>query len=207
MARQFLTESLLLAVTGGCAGVALAFAGVRIVRAFGPASVPRIHDVTIDLTVLLYAAVISVVCGLLFGMVPVLRVRNPELSSALKESGRGGSGGVHDRRGRGILVVAQVTLAVLLVNGAALLIKSFSRLSNVNPGFRTENVLTANISLPARHLGQEIDQLRRHRNARELQAPRQAFRSRRISTTGWRSTFSRPPSRRIRKIKPRGIAW
>jgi putative ABC transport system permease protein len=149
LARQFFTESLLLAGAGGGAGLLIAVAGVRAVRAFGPSSVPRIQDVTLSLPVLFYTLGISVASGLLFGMAPVLRIRKPELVSALREGGRSGAGGSRDRRGRNVLVMAQVTLAVVLVNGAGLLIKSFSRLTNVNPGFHTERVLTANISLPA----------------------------------------------------------
>ncbi|HEX4594310.1 MAG TPA: ABC transporter permease, partial [Bryobacteraceae bacterium] len=149
LARQFFTESLMLGTAGGCAGFVIAMAGVRAVRAFGPASVPRIHDVTLSLPVLLFTLAISVVSGLLFGMAPVVRARKPDLSTALKESGRGESGGFRDRRGRNVLVIAQITLAVVLVNGAGLLIKSFARLVSVDPGFRTEQVLTANISLPA----------------------------------------------------------
>jgi putative ABC transport system permease protein len=148
LARQFLTESLMLAMAGGCGGLVIAIAGVRSVRAFGPAGVPRIHDVTLSLPVLFYTLAISVVSGLLFGMAPVLRARKPELATALKETGRSESGGARDRRGRSVLVIAQVTLAVVLVNGAGLLIKSFTRLVRVDPGFRTEQVLTANISLP-----------------------------------------------------------
>jgi putative ABC transport system permease protein len=148
LARQFFTESMLLGVTGGGLGLLLAVAGVRAVRVFGPASVPRIHDVALNLPVLVFTLAISVASGLLFGMAPVLRIRKPDLVSALKESGRSGTGGARDRIGRGVLVVAQVTLAVLLVSSAGLLIKSFARLSGVNPGFRTERVLTAGISLP-----------------------------------------------------------
>ncbi len=148
LARQFFTESLTLAITGGCAGLFIAIAGVRGVRAFGPAGVPRIHEVTLSLPVLFYTLAISVVSGLLFGMAPIFRMRKPQLSTALKETGRSGSGSASDRRGRNVLVVAQVTLAVVLVNGAGLLIKSFTRLVSVDPGFRTEQVLTANISLP-----------------------------------------------------------
>ena len=148
LARQFLTESLMLAFAGGCGGLFIAIAGVRSVRAFGPDSVPRIHDVTLSLPVLFYTLGISVVSGLLFGMAPILRGRKPELATALNETGRSESGGSRDQRGRNMLVIAQVTLAVVLVNSAGLLIKSFSRLVNVDPGFRADQVLTANISLP-----------------------------------------------------------
>jgi putative ABC transport system permease protein len=157
LARQFLTESLMLALAGGSAGLFLAIAGVRGVRAFGPASVPRIHDVTLNLPVLFFTLAISVISGLLFGMAPVLRARKPELGAALKETGRSENGGARDRRGRNVLVVAQVTLAVVLVNGAGLLIKSFARLASVDPGFRTEQVLTANISLPVARYSKAAD--------------------------------------------------
>jgi putative ABC transport system permease protein len=148
LARQFFTESLLLALAGGAMGLLIAFAGVRAVRAFGPASVPRIQNVTLNLPVLFYTLATSIGSGLLFGMAPVLRIRKPDLVSALKESGRNAAGGSRDRYGRSALVIAQVTLAVVLVNSAGLLIKSFAHLTSVNPGFRTERILTANISLP-----------------------------------------------------------
>jgi putative ABC transport system permease protein len=170
LARQFFTESLLLAIAGGSAGLLLAIAGVRAVRVFGPASVPRIQEVTLSVPVLFYTLAISVVSGLLFGMAPVLRMRKPELITALKESGRSGSGGAHDRRGRNILVIAQVTLAVVLVNGAGLLIKSFTRLTNVDPGFRTERVLTANISLPIARYTKSADVANTFDRIREMAA-------------------------------------
>jgi putative ABC transport system permease protein len=157
LARQFLTESLVLATAGGCAGLFIAMAGVRSVRTFGPASVPRIHDVTLNLQVLLYTLGLSVISGLIFGMAPILRARKPELSTALKESGRSESGGARDGRGRNLLVVVQVTLAVVLVNSAGLLIKSFTRLVHVDPGFQTEQLLTANISLPVARYGKATD--------------------------------------------------
>ncbi|HLK69813.1 MAG TPA: ABC transporter permease [Bryobacteraceae bacterium] len=148
LARQFLTESLLLASVGGCAGVLVALAGIRGVRSLGPASVPYIREVSLDLPILLYMLGISVATGLLFGMAPVLRLRRPDLASSVKGGGRAVTAGPNDRRGRGVLVVAQVALAVMLVNGAGLLIRSFARLTAVDPGFHTEHVLTAAISLP-----------------------------------------------------------
>jgi putative ABC transport system permease protein len=157
LARQFFTESLLLGTVGGCAGLVIAVIGVRAVRAFGPASVPRIQDVTLNLPVLLYTLAISVASALLFGMAPVLRSRKPELASALKQSGHGGGGGSGDRHGRNILVMAQITLAVVLVTSAGLLIKSFNRLTNVNPGFQTGRILTANISLPVARYVKPMD--------------------------------------------------
>jgi putative ABC transport system permease protein len=157
LARQFLTESLMLALAGGSAGLFIAVAGVRSVRALGPSSVPRIHDVSLSLPVLFFTLAISVVSGVLFGMAPILWGRKPELASALKEIGRSESGGARDRRRRNVLVIAQVALAVVLVTGAGLLIKSFARLTSVDPGFRSEHVLTANISLPVARYAKAAD--------------------------------------------------
>jgi len=147
LTRQFLTESLLLAIVGGGFGVLLAVAGVRAVRAFGPMSIPRMRDIELSLPVLLFALAISVVSGLLFGMAPALRIRKPDLLAAFRND-RTTTVDSHERFGRGGLVVAQVTLAVLLVSTSGLLIKSFTRLTSVDPGFHTDRVLTANISLP-----------------------------------------------------------
>lgn len=130
----------------------LAIGGVRAIRTFGPASVPRIQEVTLNLPVLLYTMGISIAAGLLFGMAPVLRMWKPDVMLAMREGGRSASGGTRDRRTRSVLVVAQVALAVVLVNSAGLLIRSFLRLSEVNPGFRTENVVTTSLSLaPSRY--------------------------------------------------------
>ncbi len=148
LARQFLTESLMLSGAGACAGLFLALGGVRAVRALGPASVPRIHEVAVDIPVLFYTLAISIAAALLFGMAPVIRARRPDLTVAMRSGSRSSTGGVRELLGRRVLVIAQVTLAVILVNAASLLIKSFVRLTNVNPGFRTEHVVLANVSLP-----------------------------------------------------------
>jgi putative ABC transport system permease protein len=97
---------------------------------------------------LFYALGLSIATSILFGMAPVLRTRKPDLVSALKESGRSAMGSAGEQRGRNFLVIVQVSLAVVLVSTAGLLIKSFARLTSVNPGFRAERVLTANIALP-----------------------------------------------------------
>ncbi len=217
LARQFFTESLMLAMAGGCAGLFIAIAGVRGVGAFGPASIPRIHDVALSLPVLFFTLAISVASGLLFGMAPIPRARHPELATALKETGRGGSGGARERLGRNILVVAQVTLAVVLVHGAGLLIKSFTRLVNVDPGFRTEQVLTANISLPvaryvkAADVANTFDRIRTHggRVARSESGRRdyQPSRSLKISTTGYPSDFYRYRRLANRRTKAPGTVW
>jgi putative ABC transport system permease protein len=157
LVRQFFTESLLLAAGGGTGGIVAAIGGVRLVRAFGPDSIPRIQEVVLDLPVLAYTFGVSVVVGLLFGMAPVLRLRNPNLAAAMAGAGRGTTGSAAEGSARSALVIAQVALAVVLVNTAGLLIRSFVRLSAVNPGFHPENVLTASISLPPPHYPKVTD--------------------------------------------------
>lgn len=146
--RQFLTESLVLSVLGGMAGLALAFAGVKALIALGPAAVPRLSNVGIDGGVLLFALLVSLATGVIFGALPALHAANPDLQGSLKEGGRTGLQG--GRQGiRRFLVVSEVALAAILVTGAGLLIQSFWRLQAVDPGFAAGNVLVANIQLPA----------------------------------------------------------
>jgi putative ABC transport system permease protein len=147
LARLFLIESVMLGLAGGGAGLFVAFAGVRAVRAFGPSGIPRLSQVELNQPVLLFTLFLSIATGIVFGIAPVLRIRRPELATALRESGRGSHGSAGEQRGRNALVIAQVSLAVVLVSTAGLLIKSFSRLMSVNPGFHADRVLTANISL------------------------------------------------------------
>ncbi len=148
LARQFLTESLVLALTGGAAGTLLAFWGTRLARSMRLANIPRLDQVTLNAEVLIYSLGLTILTGVLFGLAPVWRAMRPELVSALKENDKGSSGGVLQQRTRNVLVVAQVAIAVLLVTSAGLLIKSFDRLMRVNPGFETENILTADVPLP-----------------------------------------------------------
>src|SRR5213076_3301451 len=107
-----------------------------------------IGEANLDLTVLLVTLGVSVVTGILFGLVPALASGKPELTEALKEGGRGSTSGVRRNRIRNLLVIAEVALALVLLVSAGLLIKSFVRLQNVNPGFNPRNVLTFEVSLP-----------------------------------------------------------
>jgi putative ABC transport system permease protein len=146
--RQMLTESVLLAVIGGLAGALLAIWGLDLLRAIGTQTVPRIAEANLDLRVLLVTLTISVGTGILIGFVPAIASAKPELTEALKEGGRGSTSGVRRNRVRNLLVITEVALALVLLVGASLLLKSFVRLQNVNPGFDPQNVLTMELSLP-----------------------------------------------------------
>ncbi len=146
--KQVFTESVLLALIGGAAGVLLALWGVELLKTIGAQTVPRLHEVNIDLVVLGVTLAICVGTGIIFGLVPGLASSRPELTEALKEGGRGSTVGTRRNRLRNGLVIAEVALALVLLSGAGLLIKSFVRLQNVNPGFNPRNVLTFEVSLP-----------------------------------------------------------
>ncbi|HEX9690643.1 MAG TPA: ABC transporter permease [Gemmatimonadales bacterium] len=150
LARQFLVEGVLLALLGGALGVLLAVWGTQALLALAPHDVPRLADVGMNVRVLGATLGISVVVGLVFGMVPILQSRRVDLQSSLKlESGGSvAAGGSASGRVRSALVVAQLALAVMLVVGAGLLIKSFWRLTQVDTGFQTAGVLKAEFQLP-----------------------------------------------------------
>ena len=148
MLRQLLTESVLVSILGGTAGVLLAIWAIDLLRMIGAQTVPRLREVNLDLSVLAMTLGVAVVTGILFGLVPAVVSAKPELTEALKEGGRGSTGGAHRNRLRNALIVAETVLALVLLIGAGLLVKSFVRLQNVSPGFNPHNVLTAEISLP-----------------------------------------------------------
>ena len=148
--RQLLTESVLIAATGGAAGLVLARWGVDLLIGISPDSVPRLREVTIDLRVMLFTAGVSIATGVLFGLVPALRASRADINDTLKEGGRSGAA-VHGRSGRA-LVVAEISLSLVLLVGAGLLLRSFARLSDVEPGFAASDLLTFRLSLqPARY--------------------------------------------------------
>ena len=146
--RQMLSESILLALIGGSAGVLLAIWGLDLLRALGAQTVPRIAEANLDLRVLLVTVAVSVGTGIIFGLIPALASGKPELTEALKEGGRGSTSGVRRNRLRNALVVTEVAMALVLLVGAGLLLKSFVRLQNVDPGFNPKNVLTMELALP-----------------------------------------------------------
>ena len=146
--RQLLTESVVLALAGGAAGVALAWWATRALVKLAPAGVPRLEELGIDSTALLFAVGISLLTGVLFGLAPALQTSRTDLSAALREGTRG-SKGKAGTRARSVLVVAEMALAVVLLAGAGLLIRSFAQLQGVQTGFDEEGVVTFNLELPA----------------------------------------------------------
>jgi putative ABC transport system permease protein len=146
LARQVLAESALLACGGAAAGVALAFIGVRALVAWRPASVPRIETMTLDLRVLAVAVAAAVLCGLAFGLAPALQAARRDAQPDLREGARGSTAG-GSRRLRDGLVASEVALALMLLVGAGLLVRTFAALGAIDPGFDPKNVLTMVVSL------------------------------------------------------------
>jgi putative ABC transport system permease protein len=148
LTRQVLTESLVLAAIGGGAGVLLALWGTSALMTLSPPDLPRAEQVGVNGPVVAFAAVVALLTGLLFGIAPALQARGVSLGSVLREGGRGGVG---DRVGRlrPVLITLQVALALVLLVGAGLLVRSFAALQATEPGFRTENVLSFRLTLPA----------------------------------------------------------
>ena len=151
--RQLLTESLVVSLTGGLLGLGLGFAGVRLLLAINPGSIPRIGEdgsgVSLDLNVLLFTLGVSLFTGILFGLVPAVTSSRTNLASALNESSNRSGVGFRSGKMRSVLVVSEVALALILVIGAALLIRTFMKLQAVDPGFDTHNVLTMAMSISA----------------------------------------------------------
>jgi predicted permease len=145
--RQLVTESLLISIAGAAIGGALAAWSVDAIIAFGPRGLPRIENISIDARVLAFTALVALVTGLAFGLVPALQSTRHELGQVLRESARS-SGRRAAQRTRGVLVVAEMALAVVLLVGAGLLIRSFIKLVQVDPGFTTEHVVSFSVSLP-----------------------------------------------------------
>src|ERR1035437_3528534 len=148
LGRQFLTESGLLGVCGGVAGLGAGYAAVVVLRAgIPPFSLPREVNVAMDGRILLFSLAISVVTGVLFGLVPAIQAARPDLAATIKEGGRGSTAGGR-RRMRSVLVVAEVALAFVLLTGAGLLLRSFRNLMQVDAGFDAANAITAGLPIP-----------------------------------------------------------
>ena len=148
LVRLFLTESALLAVLGGLVGVAIAYASVKGLLAWSPIEIPRSREVSLNRVVLLFAAFVALVTALAFGLVPALLMSRAELQDALKDGAKGS--GLQGQRMRNALVVSEVALAVMLLAGSGLLIRSVARLLHEESGVDATSVLTANIQLPDR---------------------------------------------------------
>jgi putative ABC transport system permease protein len=149
LVRQLLTESILLAVVGGTLGLLLAVWGVDALAAAMPEGLRERYTIAIDGRVVGFTAALTVLASLVFGLGPSLQASRVDLSSTMKESGRGTSGGVAGRRVRSGLVIAEMALALMLLAGAGLLVRSFLELQRVDPGFEPRNLLIASFSLPA----------------------------------------------------------
>lgn len=149
--RQLLTESLVISLTGGILGLLLGFGGVRFLLAINPGSIPRIGEdgsaVTVDLNVLLFTLGVSLLTGILFGLVPAISASRKSLAAILNESSNRAGVGFRSGKVRSVLVVSEMALALVLVIGAALLIRTFMKLQSVDPGFDTHNVLTMAMSI------------------------------------------------------------
>ncbi|MGH7523671.1 MAG: ABC transporter permease [Gemmatimonadales bacterium] len=148
LVRQLLAESLLLSVSGGALGLAIAYGSIKALAAANPSRLPRVQDLAIDSHVVLFTLGIAVATGIIFGLVPAIQVWKGNLQGALKDGSRGGT---PDRRGQQVrraLVVAEIALALTLLTGGGLLLRSFARLSNVSPGFEPRGLLTFSLSLP-----------------------------------------------------------
>jgi putative ABC transport system permease protein len=146
--RQLLTESLLLSLTGGTLGLFLALWWSDLLVALGKQNIPRALQVGLDWRVLGFTLVVSVLTGIVFGLVPALHSSKTELTESLKEGGRGSSDGARRNRIRGLLVVSELAIAFVLLVGSGLLIQSFWRLYQVSPGFEPQNLLTMVVSIP-----------------------------------------------------------
>jgi putative ABC transport system permease protein len=157
LVRQLLVESALVGLTGGAGGLLAAAAGVRALAAAAPPALPRAAEISVDARVLGFALVASLLCGLVFGVAPALTASGAEVIDALREGGRGASAGRRAERLRDGFVVAQVALALVLVTGAGLLVRSLLEARGTDPGFRASGALTMSLSLPAAEYPKQSD--------------------------------------------------
>jgi putative ABC transport system permease protein len=154
--RQFLTENLVLSLTGGVIGVTLAWAAVRTLVGMAPSWLPRLHAIHIDGRVLLFSALISILSGLLFGVIPAVQASNATFVESLKETGRGGTTGSAKTRIRAILVAGQLALALVLLIGSGLLIRSFLQLQSTDLGCEPRGLLTFRYRFSEKQYGRPI---------------------------------------------------
>ncbi len=149
IAGELLFESVTLGLCGGALGLAVAYGALRLLVAMGPANLPRLQDISIDPMVLLFTLAISLVAGVLFGLIPVFKYAGPHLGTTLRGGGRTLSQSRERHRARSILVIAQVALALVLLICSGLMIRTFQVLKNVQPGFaRPQEIQTFHLSIP-----------------------------------------------------------
>jgi putative ABC transport system permease protein len=169
LVRQMLTESVLLAMVSGAIGVALGQAGTRVLAAYSKSNFPQMADVSMDLRVLVFTLLISVLSGVLFGLTPSLQLSradlNVGLNTILRDEGRGSAGNRKRDRARSVLVVAQVALAMILLVGSGLLVRSFIRLRTASPGFEPHGTLTMQTYLPLARYPQARQKIAFYTNA------------------------------------------
>jgi len=146
--QYVMTESMLLSLVGGAVGILLAWIGTRALVSAGPASIPRLEEIGLNTNVLLFTTAVSVAAGLLFGLLPALRAGSKRTLAALRDGGRGSTIGRDRHRARSVLVVGQVALALMLLVGSGLMVRSFQQLRSVDPGFGAEGVMTFRLSPP-----------------------------------------------------------
>ena len=168
IARELLLESVALGVAGGLAGVGLAYAALKLLVSIGPANLPRLESISIDPAVLLFTLAISLVAGLLFGLIPVFKYAGPRLNAALRQGGRNSSDGRERHRARSVLVVVQVALALVLLIGSGLMIRTVRALKQVPPGFtQPEQILTLHVSIPDAEVPKPEQAARTYNNIQE----------------------------------------
>jgi predicted permease len=147
--RELLVESVLLGLLGGALGVALAYGGLRLLAAIGPANLPRLNEISLDARALAFTLALSLLSGLLFGSIPALKYAGPRIALALRSAGRTASVSRERHRSRNLLVIAQVAMGVVLLIGAGLMIRTFDALRKVEPGFAdAKHLETIRISIP-----------------------------------------------------------
>jgi len=157
--RQLLTESVMLASVGGALGLLLAYWGCKLLIAINPDRIPRATEIRINWYVLGFTVALTLLTGVIFGLMPALSASKLDLNESLKEGGRSASGGVSGGRSRQLLVVAEVALSLVLLIGAGLMIRSFARLLATDPGFKPERLLTLRLTLPSANYGPQQQQI------------------------------------------------
>jgi putative ABC transport system permease protein len=165
--RQLLTESVLLGLLGAVFGLALAWAGTRLLVNVNPNILPRARNIALDARALGFTAAIAVLTGLLFGLAPALHMAKTDLTAALRDGGRGNAIGFRRNRLRSVLVVGEVALALVLLSGAGLLMRSFYRLQSMDPGFDPHGLLTFRTNLPSAKYKSDEQQAAFYRRALE----------------------------------------
>jgi putative ABC transport system permease protein len=149
IARELLTESITLALFGGALGLAFAYGAIRALIAMAPAHLPRLNEISIDPAVILFTFVTALATGILFGVIPVIKYAGPQVAISLRGGGRTSTESVERHRARSALVIVQVALALVLLVGAGLMIRTFQALRHVDPGFDPHDALTLGITIPA----------------------------------------------------------